>query len=113
TLSRIVGAAKARELCFLPAKFDADEALRLGIVSRVHDDAELAAEVDAVVDRLLRTPPGALWALKSNFLTAERATMADYVDIESGRHLRLGASEDTAEGFRAFLEKRPPRFTGR
>jgi 2-(1,2-epoxy-1,2-dihydrophenyl)acetyl-CoA isomerase len=112
TLSRIVGAAKARELCFLPSKFGADEALRLGIVNRVVEADELASEVEAAVARLLLTPPGALWALKSNFLMAERLSMADYVDVESERHLRVASSSDTAEGFRAFMEKRPPRYTG-
>jgi 2-(1,2-epoxy-1,2-dihydrophenyl)acetyl-CoA isomerase len=113
TLSRIVGAAKARELCFFPEKVDAAEAHRLGILARVFPDERFAEEAEAVVAKLTAASPTALWALKANFLAAERATFADYIDIESERHLRVTASEDTAEGFLAFMEKRPPRFTGR
>ena len=43
-------------------------------------------------------------------LAAEHMTFPDYVDLESERHLRIAASEDTAEAFRAFMEKRPPKF---
>src|SRR5260370_28814876 len=52
TLSRILGAAKARELYFLPGKFDAAEALRIGLVSRVVPEAEFETELAALVDRL-------------------------------------------------------------
>jgi len=38
--------------------------------------------------------------------------MADNVDVESEWHLRAASSADIAEGFRAFVEKRPPRYTG-
>jgi 2-(1,2-epoxy-1,2-dihydrophenyl)acetyl-CoA isomerase len=113
TLSRLLGGAKARELCLLPGKFDAAEAQRLGLVSRVFDDGSFRDEAEALVGRLAAYSPTALWGLKSNLLAAERTTFADYVDLESERHLRITASEDTAEGFRAFVEKRPPRFTGR
>ena len=46
----------------------------------------------------------------ADFLAAEHMTFPDYVDLESERHLRIAASEDTAEAFRAFMEKRPPHF---
>jgi 2-(1,2-epoxy-1,2-dihydrophenyl)acetyl-CoA isomerase len=112
-LTQLLGGAKARELCLLPGKFDAAEAQRLGLVSRVVDDESFAEEGEALVSRLASYSPTALWGLKSNLLAAERTTFADYVDLESERHIRITASEDTAEGFRAFMEKRPPRFTGR
>ena len=52
TLSRILGAAKARELYFLPGKFDAAEALRIGLVSRVWADDQYDAELEALAARL-------------------------------------------------------------
>ena len=113
TLSHLVGGAKARELCFLPEKFDAAEAQRLGLVARVFPDETFASETEALVQRLAKQSPTALWALKANFVAAERMSFADFVDLEAERHLRVTASEDTAEGFRAFVEKREPRFTGR
>jgi len=112
TLGRIVGAAKARELSFLPSKIDAAEALRLGLVARVAPDESFRAEVDEVVRGLLATSPTALRAMKQHHLLAERTSFADFVEIEAERHLRISASADTAEAFRAFVEKRPPRFGG-
>jgi len=112
SLPRLLGAGKARELSFLPGKIDAEEALRIGLVSRVFPDDTFRDDVEAVVQRLASASPAALWGLKASYLTAERTTFADYIDLEAERHLRIAASEDTAEAFRAFMEKRPPRFSG-
>jgi 2-(1,2-epoxy-1,2-dihydrophenyl)acetyl-CoA isomerase len=111
TLPRILGAAKARELYFLPGKFDAVEALRIGLVSRVAEDFE--AEVSALADRLARSAPLALATMKSNFLAAEKMGFADYISLESEKHMRLFQTEDTTEAFKAFVEKRTPVFKGR
>ena len=113
TLARIVGPAKARELYFLPGKFDAEEALRIGLVSRVFPDERFRAEVKAVADRLASAAPIALRTLKANFVDAERMDFAGYVALESERHLRMFTTEDTREAFAAKIEKRPPRFRGR
>jgi 2-(1,2-epoxy-1,2-dihydrophenyl)acetyl-CoA isomerase len=110
SLPRLVGAAKARELYFLPGKFDAEEAFRIGLVSRVFDDNAFVSEVDAVVSRLADASPVALRGMKANFIDAERMDLQAYVGIESERHLRISKSKDTQEAFRAFLEKRKPRF---
>lgn len=113
TLSHIVGPAKARELYLFPGKFDAEEAARIGLVSRVVDDGAFAAEVRAMAERLASKAPLALKALKANFLAAERMTFADYLALESQRHMHLFTTEDTREAFKAVVEKRPPRFRGR
>src|SRR3954468_12388036 len=112
TLTRLVGAAKARELYFLPGKFTAAEAKDLGILARVFPDDTFTEETEAIVNRLMAASPSALLTMKANFLAAERTTFSDYVDLEAERHLRVTASADTAEAFRAFMEKRPPRFSG-
>lgn len=113
TLSRLLGGAKARELYFLPEKFDSAEAERIGLVSRVFDDDVFRAEIDAIAARLAASAPLALRGMKANFLAAERVTFADYLDLESERHMRIMQSADTTEAFKAFLEKRPATFTGR
>jgi 2-(1,2-epoxy-1,2-dihydrophenyl)acetyl-CoA isomerase len=51
--------------------------------------------------------------MKANFLAAEAMGFADYIRLESEKHLRLFQSEDTTEAFKAFVEKRPPAFQGR
>jgi 2-(1,2-epoxy-1,2-dihydrophenyl)acetyl-CoA isomerase len=113
TLPRILGAAKARELYFLPGKFDADEALRIGLVSRVAPIEDFEAELAALTARLERAAPLALTAMKANFIAAEKVGFADYIGLESEKHMRLFQSEDTTEAFKSFVEKRAPAFKGR
>ena len=105
---RLVGVAKARELYFIPDKFTADEAHRIGLVARVFDDETFAVEASAVVDRLAHAAPQALRTMKANFLEAEQVSLAEFVPIESRRHMDLFKHPDTLEAFRARVEKRRP-----
>ncbi len=113
TLPRLVGAAKARELYFLPNKFDAEEARRIGLVSHVFDDDEFDKEVEIIAARLSGAAPLALAGMKQNFLDGETLSLGDYIDVETARHTSITASEDTVEAFAAFVEKRTPVFKGR
>lgn len=113
SLPRLVGAAKARELYFLPGKFDAAEAKRIGLVVDVFADDRFDEEVERVVERLAAAAPLAIRGMKANFLDGESLSLPDYVTAESRRHLEISSSEDTAEAFSAFVEKRTPRFQGR
>ncbi|HEY6420807.1 MAG TPA: enoyl-CoA hydratase-related protein [Candidatus Binataceae bacterium] len=113
SLPRIIGAARARELYFLPGRFDAEEALRIGLVSRVFPDEQFREEVGAIVARLAESAPIALRTMKSNFIEAERMDFASYVALETERHLPMFTTEDTREAFAAKVEKRKPRFRGR
>jgi 2-(1,2-epoxy-1,2-dihydrophenyl)acetyl-CoA isomerase len=109
-LPRLVGAAKARELYFLPEKFRADDALAIGLVSRVFDDASFRAEVDAIAARLAAASPHALVTMKRNFVDAESMELETYLGVETERHIQVMAHPDAKEAFRAFVEKRAPRF---
>lgn len=113
TLPRLVGAAKARELCFMPGKFDAAEAQRLGLLTVLSPSAQFEADLKALTDRLLASAPLALRLLKSNFVAAEKMAFGEFIALESERHVRLFQSEDTTEAFRAFAEKRRPDYVGR
>jgi len=114
SLPRLVGAARARELSFFSEKFSAEEAHRIGLVARVWDDAVFQSEAKKMVDRLAGSAPLALETLKAHYLAAEHGgSFGDYVSLETTDHLRIVRSADTAEAFRAFLEKRPAVFTGR
>ena len=68
--------------------------------------------VKTVAERLLAAPPIALQRIKQNLNDAEDVPFSEALDREADRHVRTGASADTAEARRAFTEKRPPRFTG-
>jgi 2-(1,2-epoxy-1,2-dihydrophenyl)acetyl-CoA isomerase len=109
-LTRLLGASKARELCFLPGKFSADDAHRIGLVARVFDDAEFHADTESILTRLLRSSPTALRGLKENFTAAETMTLRDFIDFETPRHRDIAGGPHAREAFRAFIEKRPPVF---
>ena len=112
-LPRIVGATKARELFFLPGKFGADEAERIGLVAKTFPDETFRDEVGAIVQRLAASAPLAIGEMKKNFVNAENMTLRDYIELETERHSRTGASADTREAFLAFVEKREAKFEGR
>lgn len=110
SLPRLVGAGRARDLSFLPRRVTAEEALQLGLVARVFPDGSFRPDTQELLTGLLSKSPTALLALKQNYLAAERMAFADFVDYEAQRHLAIAAGADTAEAFRAFIEKRPPDF---
>ena len=110
TLSRLIGAAKARELYFLPEKFRAQDALAMGLVSRVFDDGEFREQIGTLARRLASASPGALRTMKQNFLDAETLSLADYIAVETQRHREIMQHDDVKEAFAAFVEKREPNF---
>ena len=110
SLPRIVGAARARDLSFIPRRIEADEAERIGLVARVFPDDTFHDEAEGIVRALLEKSPTALIGLKHNYLAAERMPIGEFVDFEAERHLEIASSADTAEAFRAFVEKRKPVF---
>jgi 2-(1,2-epoxy-1,2-dihydrophenyl)acetyl-CoA isomerase len=110
TLPRLIGAAKARELSFLCEKFSAEEAARMGLVARVWDDADFPREVESLVGKLVKCSPTALRALKAHYLAAETLGLGEFLALESKAHLEIASGADAAEAFRAFVEKREPRF---
>ncbi|HEX3405664.1 MAG TPA: enoyl-CoA hydratase-related protein [Caulobacteraceae bacterium] len=112
-LPRILGAAKARELYFLPGKFDGAEAARIGLVNRVVPEAVFETELAALVERLASASPLALKGMKANFVDQEHMGLAEFLAAETARHGACGRSEDSREAFRAFVEKRKPVYQGR
>jgi 2-(1,2-epoxy-1,2-dihydrophenyl)acetyl-CoA isomerase len=110
TLPRLLGAAKARELYFLPEKFSAVDAQAMGLVSTLFPFEDLRDELTKVARRLAAASPHALRTMKQNFLDAENMDMASYLELESRRHVEVMAHPDANEAFRAFVEKRPPNF---
>jgi 2-(1,2-epoxy-1,2-dihydrophenyl)acetyl-CoA isomerase len=110
SLPRVVGPAKARELYFMPGKFDAEEALRIGLVSKVFPDATFHQDVTRIAGRMAAAAPIALRTMKANFLDAEKTSFRDFIALESRRHIDIFKTEDTREAFRAKVEKRAPRF---
>jgi 2-(1,2-epoxy-1,2-dihydrophenyl)acetyl-CoA isomerase len=87
SLLRAVGGARARELLLFPGKFTAAQALEYGLVTRLFDPGTLHDEVLALAGELAARQAFALRMLKANVLSAETLPMAEYIEIESARHL--------------------------
>jgi len=113
TLTRLVGTAKARELFLLPDMVGADEALKLGIVNRVAEDADLRTATMEIARRIADMPPVAVAAVKRNLFAAETESFAVTCDHEAFNQARCSQTEDHAEAVAAFKEKRKPVFKGR
>ncbi len=110
SLARIVGPVRAREMMFFSEKFGAAEALKVDLVSRLFTAADLGPETQHLAARLAAASPLALKTLKANFLSAERLSMAEFVEVEGARHVHVVAGDDVREAFAAFREKRPAVF---
>jgi 2-(1,2-epoxy-1,2-dihydrophenyl)acetyl-CoA isomerase len=111
-LPRLVGLAKAFELAALGDKVDAQEALRLGLVSRVVPAADLEAEALALASRLAEAPTKAIGLMKRAFERAFDHSLGDQLDYEAHLQEIAGRTQDFQEGVSAFIAKRPPVFTG-
>jgi 2-(1,2-epoxy-1,2-dihydrophenyl)acetyl-CoA isomerase len=111
-LPRLVGPAKAAELALLGESLSAADAERFGLVARVVPADALAAEAQAIAQRLAGFAPQALALTKRALQRSWSVDLDEALEDEAFRQGIAGASADHAEGLAAFLEKRPPRFTG-
>jgi enoyl-CoA hydratase/carnithine racemase len=112
-LPRLVTPNKACELFFLGDTIDAAEAHRLGILNFVVPPDELEAETRKLAERLRNAPAVSLAAAKQAVYLSQAAELEEMLRYETEAQMRCFESHDGAEGVRAFLEKRSPKFTGR
>jgi len=113
-LPRLVGASLAAELMLTGRFIDANRALATGLVSQVVPDDGLEAAGEALVAEMLGTSPMGLRMTKEGLARAIDATSLEAaMAIENRNQLMCAASADFAEGMRAFIEKRPPVYSGR
>lgn len=111
-LPRLVGLAKALELCWLGDMVDAAEALRIGLVNRVVAHERLAEETHALAARLAAAPQTSVRAAKRNLRASAERTLDECLAAEFEAQAACWASTDSGEGVRAFVEKRPAAFAG-
>jgi 2-(1,2-epoxy-1,2-dihydrophenyl)acetyl-CoA isomerase len=111
-LPRLVGPAKAAELALLGETLSAVDAERFGLVARVVAADALAAEARAVAARLAGLAPVALAQTKRALHRSWSVDLETALEEEAYRQGLAGGTADHAEGLSAFVEKRPPRFTG-
>jgi 2-(1,2-epoxy-1,2-dihydrophenyl)acetyl-CoA isomerase len=111
-LPRLVGLARALELALLGDRVRAEDAQRIGLVSRVWPAEEFAARAEEAVAQLAAGPTSA-FALTRQLLRANQTAALDAaLAAEAQAQATAGASADHLEGVAAFLAKRAPVFTG-
>jgi enoyl-CoA hydratase len=112
-LPRLVGRGRALDLLLTGRTIDAHEALAIGLVNRVVPAAALLAEAKALAGSLAASAPLAMRAIGDLVERGMDLPLGEAQAIEASRFGECFRTEDMREGTRAFLEKRPPTFSGR
>ena len=112
-LPRLVGLNRARELALTGRIVEAEEALAIGLVTRVVGAEELGAEAGAVAEELAAGAPLAQRFIKVALDRSSTLTFEQALAFEEQAQATLLGSEDLFEGAAAFFQKRPPEFKGR
>jgi 2-(1,2-epoxy-1,2-dihydrophenyl)acetyl-CoA isomerase len=111
-LPRLLGARRALEMMLLADTFDAQAALRLGLVNWVVGAGELAAETAKLAGRLAQGPTAAFAETKWLVNRSYEQALAPQLEAEMEAFARCAVTRDFAEGVTAFVEKRKPNFKG-
>jgi enoyl-CoA hydratase len=109
-LTRLVGRAKAMDLCLTGRMMDADEAERAGLVSRVVPAGELLDEALKAAEAIASMSMPVAMMTKEAINRAEETSLAEGIRFERRVFHALFATADQKEGMAAFLDKRPPAF---
>ena len=111
-LPRIVGRGKALELVLSAEIITAEEALRIGLVSKAVRGANLAAETEALAKTIAAKAPIALRFIKEAVNKGLDLTLEQGLRLEADLYFLIHTTADRTEGINAFLKKRPPKFKG-
>jgi 2-(1,2-epoxy-1,2-dihydrophenyl)acetyl-CoA isomerase len=112
-LPRLVGVARAKELLLLPRTVGADEALQIGLATRVVDDEDLPAEAAALAEQLAAGPTLAYASIRQAVAFSAGHDLPASLEHEEGLMRLTGASADHQVAVAAFLAKERPHYTGR
>ena len=110
-LPRIMGHARAMELCMFGEPFTAEHARECGLVNEVLEPDALAARVTERAEKLAAQPPNALRTCKQLSKRWTRNTIDEAIPLESFHFVPMLHQEEAKEAIGAFLEKRKPDFS--
>jgi enoyl-CoA hydratase/carnithine racemase len=113
TLPRLIGKNRAKEMIFTGRRINAQEALALGIVSRVVPISQVEEAVRKLAEEICASAPIAVRQAKRSIELGSETDLGTGMDIEIQCYNVNLTTEDRQEGIRAFNEKRPPRWQGR
>lgn len=111
-LPRLVGRGRALQLLLTGEMIDAQEAYRIGLVNRVVPADQLVAAATGMIQQMLMNAPLGIASCLDLVDCGLEMPLDDALVLEATQFGVLISTSDTSEGTRAFLEKRPPRFTG-
>lgn len=111
-LPRLVGLAAAMDMCWTGDLLGAEDALRMGLVQRVYPAAEFEARWREYALRLAAAPATSVQGAKRTLRASQFRTLDQCLDAEAEAQAACWASADSAEGLRAFVEKRGANFSG-
>jgi 2-(1,2-epoxy-1,2-dihydrophenyl)acetyl-CoA isomerase len=109
-LPRLVGVKKAMELTLLSERIGAQEAKEIGILNRVVPGAELDAATDKIATQILRSSPQSMQGIKRLINTSMQSSFSEQLHAEQESFSSCAGTDNFAEGIKAFIEKRHPKF---
>ena len=112
-LPRLVGTAKALEICLTGEPIDAAEAYRVGLVNRVVPVDQLMIAAEEIAGKICLGAPLSVIAIKEAITKGVGLSLEQGLKLESDLAMTLSTTEDQLEGSRAFAEKRPAVWKGR
>jgi enoyl-CoA hydratase len=112
-LPRLIGGARAFEVMLSGRPVAADEAERIGLVARVVPESELLDAALGIAGQIAANSPYAVWQSKMIMWTNLDNDFNAAIELENHTQILATLTEDAGEAMRAFVEKRPPVFTGR
>jgi len=113
TLPRLIGKAKAMELLYFPSTLSAEEALELGLATKVVPADQLDDEVSALAGRLASGPTVAYGAIRRSVNVSAGASFEEAAAFESQMMTLTGSTADHSAAVEAFVTKQKPVFYGR